>query len=203
LLREIGYNSQRNNFNFAGKFPAWSQCFSTCAWMLLSYYCPASIIAKDDEGLQNYVDDVEATVGKPGIGEKVRNKFRWITGNTSLWWNVQKEGIEKYMWMHGCKGSMEFHEKDFSIDSLQGQLKDGPIILGTDKMGGLPDGHIILLVDYDDDRDLFIVNDPFGNARTNYSDHNGEAVKYSLYWLRKYSVYKKPDIVHCMFWVNK
>ena len=201
-MREIGYNSQRDNFNFAGKFSAWLQCFSTCSWMLLSYYCE-HIKADDDNGLMNYVDDVEAAVGSPGIGEKVRQKYNWIKGNTSLWWNVQKEGIEQYMWRDGHKGNALFHDATFPIYSLPAILKDGPVIIGTDKMGGLPDGHIILLCDYDKERDVFIVNDPFGNARSNYSDHDGEAVKYSPYWLRQYSVYKKPDNVRCMFWVNK
>jgi hypothetical protein len=201
-MRSIGYNSQRDNFNFAGKFPAWSQCFSTCSWMFLSYYCP-EIKAGDDKGLMNFVDDVESMVGKPGIAEQVKKKFPNITGYSSLWWNVQKEAVEKYMWMHGHKGNMLFHDASFPAYSLSSAIKNGPIIIGTKKIGQLPDGHIILLAGYDDHKSMFYVNDPFGNARSNYADHDGQGVIYPYPWLLQYIVYKKPDKVRCMFWVDK
>ena len=70
----INYNSQRDNISFAGKFPGFWQCFTTCSWMLMSYYCD-KIKAGDDKGLSLYLDDVEAIVGKPGIGEKIKNKY--------------------------------------------------------------------------------------------------------------------------------
>jgi hypothetical protein len=201
-VRVIGYNSQRDNYDFAGKFKAWNQCFSTSAWMFLSYYCD-NIKADDDNSLQLYVDDVEASVGKSGVGEKVKQKYNWITGNTSLWWNVQKEGIEKYMWKNGFHGEALFHDASFPFYSLSSILKDGPVIIGTHQMGGLPGGHIILLVDVDTNVDTFIVNDPFGNARTNYSDHNGNMARYSSKWLLPFVTYKKPDLIRCIFWVKK
>jgi hypothetical protein len=201
-MRDIGYNSQRDNYNFAGKFSAYSQCFSSSAWMFLSYYCD-SIKADDDNGLMNYVDDVEASVGYPGIGEKVRQKYNWIKGNTSLWWNVQKEAIEKYMWLNGHKGEVLFHDKTFPFYSLSSVLKDGPVIIGTNKIGGLPGGHIVLIVDTDKHNDTFIVNDSFGNARSNYADQDGHKVIYPSRWLQQYVVYKNPDLIRCMFWVKK
>lgn len=200
-MRKIGYNSQRDNFSFAGKFPGWAQCFSTCAWMLLSHFSK-EYRADNDTGLMNYVDDVEASVGEPGIAEKVRQKFNWITGKTSLWWLVQKEAIELYMWRAGIKGKAVFHDGTFPIYSLPVILKNGPIIIATNKLGGLPGGHIILLVDYDPDTRAVSVNDPYGNARVKYISHDGAGVLYSQDWLSQYLGGKgiQPGRCRVMYW---
>jgi hypothetical protein len=34
--------------------------------------------------------------------------------------------------------------------------------------------------------DLFVVNDPFGDARSRYKNDNGENVLYGFNWLKKY-----------------
>lgn len=200
-MRKIGYNSQRDNFSFAGKFPGWAQCFSTCAWMFLSYYVPG-IKAADDHGLMNYVDDVEATVGDDGIAEKVKQKFNWITGRTSLWWLVQKEAVEAYMWRAGIEGKMVFHDGTFPMYSLSSILNGGPVIVATNKIGGVPGGHIILLVDYDKDGKAYKVNDPYGNARVRYADINGNGVIYGSDWLHQYLKGRgiKPGKCRCMYW---
>jgi uncharacterized protein YvpB len=57
------------------------------------------------------------------------------------------------------------------------------VIIGTFKLGGLPGGHIILLVGIDDYD--YIVNDPFGNANTNYKDKNGAGVIYPKELIKK------------------
>lgn len=193
MIHQIGYNSQRNNFNFAGKFPGWTQCFSTSAWMFMSFYSP-DIKAADDSSLAVYVDDVEETVGKPGIAEKAKRKFNWITGKTSLWWLIQKDGIESWLWRHGVKGQVVFRDSDFPFGVLPTIIDHGPVILGTTKMGGLSGGHIILAVGYDDNN--IICHDPYGNAQTNYKDEKGAFVKYPHDFLRKYTGEK----IRCMYW---
>lgn len=193
MIHKIGYNSQRNNFDFAGKFKGWAQCFSTCAWMFMSFYSE-NIIATDDAGLSDYVDDVDATVGKPGIAEDIVRKTKYITGKTSLWWDVQKEGIEKWLWKNGCHGLAVFQERPLSDASFSELIKKGPVILGTTKMGGLPGGHIILAIG-ETDRGI-ICHDPFGDARGNYISHDGNAVEYPREFLKKYIGQK----VRCIYW---
>ena len=183
ILHEVDYNSQRDNFSFAGKFKGWIQCFSTCAYMLISYL--TKFDGKDDKTLARYVDDVEVTVGKPGIGEIVKRKYNWITGRTSLWWLTQKYGIEKWLWAEGLKGEAVFVDKKGDWQAVIDALKISPVILGTNKLGKLPGGHIILLTGFR--KGEFIVNDPFGDAKDNYSDHNGNSVVYSLELLQKHS----------------
>jgi hypothetical protein len=192
---EIGYNSQRDNFSFAGKFSAWSQCFSTCAWMLLSYYDKACR-ADDDKGLAQYVDDVEMRVGSPGIGERVMRKFAWITGFTSLWWLVHKEALEERLRAAGLKGSMVFRESDGTWEELYRQADKGPVIIGTSRLGGLPGGHIILAV-----RPGFY-HDPFGNAMTGYADVNGANVNYPMERVRSAFEVAGAGRLRYLFWQN-
>lgn len=182
-MRNIGYNSQRDNFNFAGKFPGWAQCMSTSAWMFLSHYRP-DIRANDDQGLAAYVDDVEATVGSAGIGEKIMEKYRWITGKTSMWWLVQQAAIQERI----ADRRIIFNEH-FPIEQLPHTLEAGPMIIGTNKMGGLNGGHIILIVDYDRERRGLIVNDPYGDATGGYRYSDGNGVLYPYDWLLPYIDY--------------
>lgn len=182
-MRKITYNSQRDNIDFAGTFPGWAQCFSTSAWMFLSYYDPG-IRADDDKGLAAYVDDVEASVGAVGIAERVMPKFPWIKGRTSLWWPIQREAIQAHMPDY----NVLFNEH-FPIEQLIDVIDRGPVIIGTNKMGGLRGGHIILLVDYDRDRRSFMVNDPYGDARGNYRYSDGAGVLYPYEWLLQYIDY--------------
>jgi len=182
-MRKVIYNSQRNNYDFSGSFSAWSQCFSTCAWMFISYF-DNSYDALDDNELSKYFDEVEATVGQPGIAEKVILKCKWITGKTSLWWAVQQTAIQQYLPHKYIR-----FDAEHNIDMILDIIKHSPIIIGTNKIGGLPDGHIVLLVDYDGDSKSFLVNDPFGNARSNYRDYNGDSILYNFDWLRKFINY--------------
>jgi len=182
-MRQIGWNSQRDNQSFGGKFSASSQCFSTSAWMFICHY--AKIIdAKDDEGLAQYVDDVEAMVGQSGIAERTIAKLKFkITGYTSLWWAIQEAGITEWLNDYKIPGRALFTDGE-QISMLSIYLKNGPVILGTKKLGGLPGGHIILAVDMEDGG--LICNDPYGDANGKYKDKNGEAVRYNYSWILPY-----------------
>jgi len=191
-MRKIGYNSQRDNFSFAGTLPGYVQCMSTSAWMFLSHYDP-SVRAGDDRGLAAYVDDVEATVGRPGIAERVMRKYKWITGRTSMWWLVQREALQARI-----PDRRIIFNDHYPIEQLPHTLEAGPVIIGTNKMGGLPGGHIILLVDYDRDRRGFIVNDPYGDARGNYLYAHGEGAVYPHAWLLDYIDYGNHE-ARCIY----
>ena len=193
IKHNIAYNSQRDNIDFAGKFPGFWQCFTTCAWMLMSYYCD-KYRAHDDDMLALYLDDVEAIIGKPGIGEKIRNKYNWIKGHTSEWWLVQQNGIEAWLWRQGSRGNAVFRDLTVPFDDLRSIIDGGPVILGTKKLGGLPGGHIILAIGYTDEG--IICHDPYGNAVTGYRSAAGGGVLYGDAYLRKFTGEK----IRCMYW---
>lgn len=182
-MRVIPFNSQRNNNSFNNKFPGFKQCFSTCAWMLMSYYAP-EINPTDDTALSRYVDDVSNIVGKPGIGELVQRAKAWITGNTAYWWEVQRAGIEKWLQAAAVSGRIVYRDAGAWAE-INNALVSGPVILGTNKLGGLSGGHIILLVDIAGSD--YIVNDPYGDARTNYRNTNGAGIRYNREWLKQYA----------------
>ncbi len=180
---EIPSNDQRDNLNFSGKFPGYAQCFSTSVWMDMSHYS-LEIDALDDVALSKYVDDVEAAVGtKSGLAEIVMSKDPAIKGKTSLFWKVQQYGMSIWLANKGVKGQSVFEEnKPYS--RIKEILKTDPVVIGTNTMGGLPAGHIVLAIGYDNIH--IIVNDPFGNANTNYTDHKGGSVYYKDDFLKKY-----------------
>ena len=198
--RLIAYNSQRDNYSFRGKFSGFRQCFSTCAWMFMSYYSKR-IQAQDDKQLAWYVDQVEATVGAVGIAEKIRQRYQYIKGKTSQWWLVQKAGIEFILKSHSVKGHCVFSEKA-SWQDLDACLKKGPVIVGTKKLGGLAGGHIILIVDTA--RNGYIANDPFGDGLySNYQKTNGHGVFYGKQSLAPFAEIAKGKKLRIIYWNKK
>jgi len=193
-MRKIRFNSQRNNFDFAGKFKGYQQCFATSAWMFMSFFSDF-FRADDDKQLAKYVDDVCNEVGESGIGEE-EAKYHKLSGNSAYYWLVQSAGIKKWLGSAGKKIAISYDSQS-TADKIKSALKDSPVIVGTNRLGGLKGGHIILIADIDGED--FIVNDPYGNARTNYTDHNGDSVRYPVAWLSKYltghTIYGKEIIV--------
>lgn len=180
---DILNNNQRDNENFSGKFPGYAQCFSTSVWMGMSHYS-LEIDALNDKALAKYVDDVEAAVGvKPGLAETIMSKDSSIKGKTSLFWKVQQFGMTAWLNGRGARG-MAIFEENKSFSRIREILKNDPVIIGTSQMGGLPAGHIILGIGFDDIH--IVCNDPFGNANTNYKDHSGASVYYEDTFLKKY-----------------
>jgi len=192
----IGYNFQGNNLNFLKKFSGWWQCMTTSAWMLMSLYS-GNIKATDDNALAAYLDDVEAEIGKPGIAEWVKRKYSWIKGRTSLWWLVQKHGIEKWLWHQGIRGTAKFYNKTMTYEILLRVLPDHPVMIGTNKIGGLPGGHIILAIGFDENQNI-ICHDPAGNATTKYKNRNGSMVVYPVEYLHKFTC----DKFYALHWVT-
>lgn len=158
-MREIGYNSQRNNIK-VNDLGAYSQCFTTCNWMRMSYYCEY-IKAEDDTKLADFLKQVETEIG-PQM-ERV--------AHPSLYFDVQAKCVTSFLNLMGVAGEDVFLS-GVSLNKLYNLLDDGPVTIGTNKLGGLANGHIILAVDKD------VFNDPFGDANNNYKDYNGRAVIY-------------------------
>jgi hypothetical protein len=159
--------------------------------MLMSFYSK-EIRADDDGLLSEYVDDVEVTIGSHGIGERVFNE----EGASSFWWSVQRAGINEWLNKRGVAGSAIFNDCTKGFFDLKLLIDRGPVILGTNKLGGLPGGHIILITGYDSIS--LVANDPYGDANTNYGLIDGENVNYNFNFLMHHCVYKTPDKVRCM-----
>lgn len=182
IKRDVKYNRQYNNNDFAKLHP-WQQCFSTSAWMLLGYLCPDKYDGGNDEDLAHYIEDVSNYVGLPGIGE-IAAKQTGIDPSyeSSYFWEVQRAALIKYLAAGGKHGTIVYMDANCNWENLYKAIDVCPVILGTNKMGGLPGGHIILVTGYADNGDLF-VHDPYGNATTGYKDKNGENVVYSKAFL--------------------
>jgi len=184
----VGYNSQRNNFNFAGKFSGYKQCFSTSAWMFLSFFS-SLVKAGDDEGLAWYLDQVEAGVGKTGIAERTIAKMPYIPRiGSSFWWVVQIEAIRYVIAEHRKRSAVVREGNPVFIDkgpweALHAMLENGPAIVATHKMGDLPGGHIVLITGVGDEQ--YIINDPFGNPLKKYVTGNGYGVVVPGAWFRE------------------
>lgn len=158
-MRTIGYNSQRNNLK-ENNLGAYSQCFTTANWMRMSYYCDA-IKAGDDASLADFLKQVETV-----LGPKIE-----AVPHPSLYFDVQQKCVTSLLNLMGVPGRDVFESK-VTVNRLYELLQFGPVTVGTNKLGGLPGGHIILAVDRD------VYNDPFGNANTNYTSDNGVGVIY-------------------------
>jgi hypothetical protein len=205
-MRSIVYNSQRNNkshFENSKTFSAWNQCFSTCAVMLMSYYCPA-FKGDDDDILASYLYDVEDSLNKQGIGAEIRQQMHLNPAlNSSYFFAVQAAGIEKWMDYFGRPGTA-MQGLGFKITDLPDMMLRRPAIISTHKLGNLPDGHMILLVDFDFGNEQFKVNDPFGNANTNYVDQNGDSVMYHFEMLTPYiGNDKHPELCNILYFIEQ
>lgn len=198
-MRKIAFNSQRDNDDFGGKFKAFNQCFTTSAIMLMSFYSK-QIAGDDDIFLKKYLFDIEATLNPSGLGARLKLKYKWIKGATSYWWLVQKDAIEDYLHHYGVKGAAVFYDDNCLISSLRDFAVVGPFILQTNKLGGLPGGHIILVVDYNHEKKTLICHDPFGDARTNYKEHDGAYVEYGIDFLKEH-IQITADCCRILRWV--
>jgi hypothetical protein len=181
---DIAYNNQKDNVNFNGKFSGYAQCFSTSVWTAMSFFS-LEIDATNDLTLSKYVDDVEASVGNiPGLAEIIIKQNHSITGRTSLFWDVQRIGMTMWLNNLGVKGKavVELNAPYTRIKEVLDMAT--PIVIGTDKMGNLPGGHIVLSVGKTDVQT--IVHDPFGNPTTNYTNANGKYIYLMDSYLSKY-----------------
>ena len=98
-------------------------------------------------------------------------------------------------WSSGVAGNMNY-EENYKIHDLYNFLNINPVILQTYKMGGLKGGHIILAIGYQNEN--IICHDPFGNALSKYTDHNGMAVHYPVNFLKPYLMKK----ARLMYWTS-
>ena len=207
-MESLGYNTQRDNDDFGGRVSGHVQCFSTCAWMFMAYY-DAGVDAGDDRGLRAYVDDVESRVGVPragaGTAEWVIARDKAIrqaveAGMRSMYfWRVHAHAIEVRLHRAGVSGTCVYRE-GMRLAVLDKALARGPVILATNKLGGLRGGHVILLLGKQG-QDGYIVHDPYGDARSGYRNHDGNRVLYGRDLLTTHAT-DKGRVRRCLYWTR-
>ncbi len=208
VLHDVGYNSQRNNIDFSGKFKGFKQCFTTSAHMFMSFYS-SKIEAMNDDKLAWYLDQVESSIGVRGIAEKVMRSIPGIPmKGSSYWWRVQLAGINEVLSTHMKNGYVAVSGKADWMDAgswneFEDALSKGPIITGTHRMGGLPGGHIVLVTGMDHEKGTYTINDPYGNPLSNYRVQNGQSVEVPIDWFRiQCSRATKSNCVRFIYWRN-
>jgi hypothetical protein len=174
--RQYLCNDQNDNFNFDGKFYGSIQCFSTSCFQLASYLAPWRYQALNDIQLANYIRDI-----LKAHGEAPDNFKDTFTGD------VQKIGLQKCLDDAGAKYRVEFLAPARETDLLYG-LNYSPVILGTEKLGGLPGGHVVTIIN--DLGDAWEIADTFGNAWERYRVRKGGIYQYSKDWFRQFAMDK-------------
>lgn len=170
------YLSQRKQHYYYDKLHPHRQCFYCSSVMFLSHYIP--VIDQLPAYYDHYVDDTEASIGKPGMAEKY---FPRLTGRTGAHWAVHRKAIELRL-----SGYNVVFLENQKLSFLKSCLASGePVIYGTNNIGKLPGGHVVVAV-RTIGQDGVLTYDPFGDARTNYQNHDGEGVVYSDDLLNKH-----------------
>ena len=172
IFHQIPFNSQRDNKSFNNLRPASAQCFPTCAWMFMSFFCK-DIDALDDRGLALFLNEVERKIPGGSFAEDFikanPNKLPKNVEVTSIYWDVIQYGINRMFDLYGVDKIARWDE--VAYERLPSILHSSPLIFGTKLTAS---GHIILLTGIDKQSDSFHVNDPYGNYTTGYKDLNGQ-----------------------------
>ncbi|MBC6444048.1 MAG: hypothetical protein GDA50_01255 [Alphaproteobacteria bacterium GM202ARS2] len=204
----IAYNSQRDNYDFDGQIPGNVQCFSTCMWMLLSAFAK-SIKANDDNGLLDYVDDVESSVGDSGTAEDVMRQDQAIADavasgiDSMFFWQIHQKAFRPFLIKHGVSNvDCVFSTQERTFAQLDDILASSPVVLGTRKLGGIKGGHVILLLGKHPEKNGYWVHDPFGDARTRYRNTNGAHVFYSKKRLLMHATDDGKTAKRCIYGVK-
>jgi len=182
---QIIWNLQTNNQPFPG-IPGSSQCGYTSLSRVMAQIFPELYNLPDekevDKNIAILIDDMEPKIGKPGWGEKFLTS---VTGGRYK----SSSRIGSYLDVYNAylKDKLIGTGYTTSFAANGGLWKDVEFALDCEMVvmiGTLitPSGHFISLVGQEDDN--YIVLDPYGNANTNYTDRNGNRVKYNKKWLQ-------------------
>ncbi|EKQ70306.1 hypothetical protein OsccyDRAFT_0586 [Leptolyngbyaceae cyanobacterium JSC-12] len=147
---KVPYFSQRDN-----QEQWWRTCSTSSHAMLLKYLKPQAI-AGDDDYFQRFV--------KP-VGD-------------STDWGVHTAALAKF-------GIVSRYFQNLGFDDLINSLKRGfPVVIGVLHHGPVHaptgGGHVLLITGVDEDKQVFIANDPWGVAFS-YASHNGRSIEIPFY----------------------
>lgn len=196
IIENVAYFSQRdnqyidkeNNTNVAN-----ISCFPTSLAMCIDYCLilngqnKTSIGCPDSMQLEDYINQL--------IDDS--DTLQWMKNNNGIlgnWiWKYKKRTIyqvetyifNRLMTEQGYKATF-ISNLDFNAicDKLE-QTKFPIVIGGNFSEISQISGHMLCLVGFNREKQTFILNDPYGNVLTKYSDQNGEKVEYSYKYFIK------------------
>ena len=169
------------------KIHNYQQCFVSSVYMYLSYYLDKSPDTKtfEKEYLQNInsLKFIEKLTADGYLKNNAYNEWLNYPGNKAYLWGSNYAMIRSIL--------QDEHEEvkyslGLTLDEIVTKKKeDAPAIISTNKLGGLSGGHVIIFQKIAGDKAICF--DPYGDATTNYKNHNGDGVEYPLELLNKYS----------------
>lgn len=158
-LNEIVYFSQRNNYG-----SPFNECFPTSMVMMMANNLDVTPV---DQTLRAFMEDDLFDHFIEKTHKRTSAKYEWkIERDMANKWLGKSNMLkpDPVVWREG----MTTIEIEIEIDN--GRM----VVVGTDKLGGLPGGHIVCIGGYDELN--FYLWDPFGDYRTRYGDHNGRNI---------------------------
>jgi hypothetical protein len=118
---------------------------------------------------------------RQNLGQSVLNQY---DGNLNQLWDVQRKYIEDKLKASGeLEGKKVVFKYNVTKEMLKAALLKSPVIVNTSPIyNGQRLGHIMLIVDYVEAEDCYVVDDSFGDARTNYTTghENGNDLHYKV-----------------------
>ena len=100
------------------------------------------------------------------------------------WHTVLAYGAGRFLKSFGLDPAAVTFREAVSIEEIVNAIDNGgaAVISGQFSQNGKPLHHIVAAVGYGEDKDGFyiIIDDPWGNHKTDYKDHNGKGVKMYL-----------------------
>ena len=100
------------------------------------------------------------------------------------WHAVLAYGTGRFLKSLGYDATAAAFRTDIGINEIVGAIDSGgaAVISGTFQQNGRPLEHIVAAVGYGNGKDgfYFIIDDPWGNYRSDYKDHNGKGIKMPL-----------------------
>jgi len=100
------------------------------------------------------------------------------------WHAVLAYGAGRFLASRGFDATAVTFHTDVSIEEITAAIEAGgaAVVSGQFSQNGKPLHHIVAAVGYGTDKDgfYFIIDDPWGNHKTDYKDHNGKGVKMYL-----------------------
>ena len=175
LKIQITYNWQVNNNNLNGKFSGYAQCGPTSCCMMLSAYIPK---ASTDDFVKSFIEIID----KDWLSEKVETRQSAFQHNyeNAINRSLKKFNIDK-------KAVVKPHSATF--EDIYNALKSGSPVMTSTRLTG--DGHYICIVGWNNDKECFIVHDPYGkfdfekNKYVEVKDKVGAFIEYPFELLSK------------------
>ena len=173
-------------------FNGHSACGAASAMMAFGYY---GIIEPNNWGsnicekytYNGHTYDIGST---DPSGKTAHGGYGFITQQN---WKDTKGFMAQYATQHGLNSGVDWSP---TWAELTGEIDAGhPVVLLTSLTGP---GHYVLAIGYDVNKQVVIVNDPYGNKNQGYMNYNGAGVEYD--WPGNNNGHANLNTVHCFIY---